>query len=220
MRRRAFITLLGGAAAWPLAVRAQQTNRVRRIGVLMGTTPTQQYETYLAAFLRRLDELGWKEGRNTRTEVRWWIGGPEQMRPVVAELLAFSPDVVMVYSNLALAVLKPMVGQVPVVFTGIGDPVGDGFVRSFAHPGGNMTGFAGYDGPMGGKWLEVLKETVPAFPAYWQSFILRPQSINPSCVRSRIQRRTWMSRSRPQASTTVMKSKAPYRRSQCVIMEE
>jgi putative ABC transport system substrate-binding protein len=162
MNRRKFITLISGvAAAWPLAAHAQQPDRVRRIGVLMGTAPTQQYEIYLAAFLRHLDELGWKEGRNTRTEVRWWTGGPEQMRPVVAELLAFSPDVVMVYSNLALAVLKPMVGKVPVVFTGIGDPVGDGFVRSFAHPGGNMTGFAGYDGPMGGKWLEVLKETVP-----------------------------------------------------------
>ena len=162
MRRRDFITLLGGAAAaWPLAARAQQPDRMRRIGVLMGTTPTKQYETYLAAFLRRLDELGWKKGRDARIEVRWWTGGPQQMRPVVAELLAFSPNVIMVYSNLALAVLKPMAEKVPVVFVGIGDPVGDGFVRSFSRPGGNITGFAGYDGPMGGKWLEVLKETVP-----------------------------------------------------------
>ena len=93
--------------------------------------------------------------------MRWWTGGPEQMRTVVAELLAFSPDVIMVFSNLALAVLKPMAGKVPVVFVGVGDPVGDGFVASLAHPGGNITGFSGYENTMGGKWLEVLKETAP-----------------------------------------------------------
>jgi hypothetical protein len=161
-RRREFITLIGSAAAaWPLAARAQQPEPMRRIAVLMGTAPTKQYETYLAAFLRQLDKFGWKEAHNTHTEVRWWAGGPQQMRPVVAELLAFSPDVMMVYSNLALAVLRPMAGKIPVVFNGIGDPVGDGFVTSLAHPGGNMTGFTGYDGPMGGKWLEVLRETAP-----------------------------------------------------------
>jgi putative ABC transport system substrate-binding protein len=163
MKRRAFITLIGGAAAasWPLAVWAQQGDGMRRIGVLMGAAPTQLGETYLDAFISRLDELGWKKGRNTRTEVRWWRGGPEQMRTAVAELLAFSPDVIMVFSNLALAVLKPMAGKVPVVFVGVGDPVGDGFVASLAHPGGNITGFAGNEAPMGGKWLEVLKETAP-----------------------------------------------------------
>jgi putative ABC transport system substrate-binding protein len=118
-------------------------------------------ETYLDAFVSRLDELGWKKGRNTSTEVRWWTGGPEQMRTAVAELIAFSPDVIMVFSNLALAVLKPMAGKVPIVFVGVGDPVGDGFVASLAHPGGNITGFAGNDAPMGGKWLELLKETAP-----------------------------------------------------------
>jgi putative ABC transport system substrate-binding protein len=128
-------------------VGAQQPDRVRRIGVLMGTAATKQYETDLATFLRRLEELGWKKDHNARTEVRWWTGGPEQMRPVVAELLAFSPDVIMVYSNLALAILKPMAEKVPVVFVGVGDPVGDGFVTSLARPGG--------------KWLEVLKETAP-----------------------------------------------------------
>ena len=162
MQRREFILALGGAAAsWPLAARAQQGERMRRIGVLMGAAPTRLGETYLDAFTGRLDELGWKKGRNARTEVRWWTGGPEQMRTAVAELLAFSPDVIMVFSNLALAVLKPMAGTVPVVFVGVGDPVGDGFVASLAHPGGNITGFAGNESPMGGKWLEVLKETVP-----------------------------------------------------------
>jgi putative ABC transport system substrate-binding protein len=118
-------------------------------------------EIYLAAFSKRLEELGWINDRSARIEVRWWTGGPEQMRPVVADLLASSPDVIMVFSNLALSVLKPMAGKVPVVFVGVGDPVGDGFVASLAHPGANITGFAGTDAPMAGKWLEVLKETAP-----------------------------------------------------------
>jgi putative ABC transport system substrate-binding protein len=134
---------------------------MRRIGVLMGAAPTKLGETYLGAFISRLDELGWKKGRNTSTEVRWWTGGPEHMRTAVTELIAFSPDVIMVFSNLALAVLKPMAGKVPIVFVGVGDPIGDGFVASLAHPGGNITGFAGNDAPMGGKWLELLKETAP-----------------------------------------------------------
>src|SRR5262249_50389967 len=108
-----------------------------------------------------LEQLGWTEGRNARVEVRWWTGGPEQMRPVIAELIAFSPDVIMVFSNLALAVLKPMAGSVPIVFVGGGDPGGSGFVTSLARPGGNITGFSGHDASFGGKWLEVMKETVP-----------------------------------------------------------
>jgi putative ABC transport system substrate-binding protein len=160
MRRRDFITLLGGgAAAWPLAARAQQATR--RIAVLMGSATTELGRTYLAAFLRRLEQLGWADGRNARIETRWWTGTPDEMRPIVAELLAFSPDVIMVFSNLALALLKSMAGNVPIVFVGVGDPIGDGFVAGLARPGGNITGFAGTDGPIGGKWLEVLKETAP-----------------------------------------------------------
>jgi putative ABC transport system substrate-binding protein len=165
MKRRQFIALLGGAAAasasHPLAAHAQQGGEVRRIGILMGAAPSVLGDIYLAAFTKRLEELGWVSGRNARTDVRWWTAGPEQMRPVVAELLASSPDAVMVFSNLALAVLKPMAGKVPVVFVGVGDPVGDGFVASLAHPGANITGFAGTDAPMAGKWLEVLHETAP-----------------------------------------------------------
>jgi putative ABC transport system substrate-binding protein len=161
MRRRAFVMSLGAAAAWPLAAGAQPRTGVRRIGVLMGAAPVGLGTTYLGAFSGRLEELGWMTGRNAHTEVRWWTGGPEHMRPVIQELLAFSPDVIMVFSNLALAVLTPMAGKVPVVFVGVGDPIGDGFVTNLARPGGNITGFAGHDGPIGGKWLEVLKETAP-----------------------------------------------------------
>ena len=161
MRRRTFIALVCGSAAWPMAAPAQQGERVRRIGVLMGSAETELGKTYLATFLQRLEQLGWTQGRNTRVDVRWWTGGEAEMRPVVAELLVFSPDVIMVFSNLALALLKPMARNLPVVFVGVGDPIGDGFVASLAHPGGNTTGFAGTDGPIGGKWLEMLKETAP-----------------------------------------------------------
>jgi putative ABC transport system substrate-binding protein len=161
-RRREFITLLGGAAAaWPLAARAQQPDRMRRIGVLMGAAETTSSRGWLAAFLRRLDELGWRESRNLVTQVQWWNDQPEQMRAWAAELIARSPDVAVTYTNLALAVLKPIAGSVPIVFVGVGDPVGGGFVSSLARPGGNITGFASHEPSMGGKWLEVLKETAP-----------------------------------------------------------
>jgi putative ABC transport system substrate-binding protein len=161
MRRRDFIAALGSAAVVGPRGASAQTGQGRRIGVLMGSASSDLGITYLATFKRRLEQLGWTEGRNARIEVRWWAGGLDDMRPVAAELLAFSPDAVMVFSNLALALLKPMARNVPVVFVGVGDPVGDGFVASLAHPGGNITGFAGTDGPIGGKWLEVLKETAP-----------------------------------------------------------
>ena len=162
MRRREFITLVGSAAAtWPLAARAQQGERIRRITVLMGVAEDALNKGNLAALLTRLDELGWKDGHNLRTDVRWWAGGPEQMQSVVADMLSSSPDVAIAATNTALAVLKPVAGNVPVVFLGVGDPVGSGFVASLAHPGGNITGFATYDGPMGGRWLDVLKQTAP-----------------------------------------------------------
>jgi putative tryptophan/tyrosine transport system substrate-binding protein len=162
VRRREFITLVGSAAAgWPLAARAQQGERIRRITVLMGVAEDALNKANIAALLARLDELGWKDGHNLRTDVRWWAGGPQQMQSVIADMLASSPDVVIAVTNLAVAVLKPVAGNVPVVFLGVGDPVGSGFVTSLAHPGGNITGFATYDGPMGGKWLEVLKQTAP-----------------------------------------------------------
>jgi putative tryptophan/tyrosine transport system substrate-binding protein len=161
MRRREFISLLGGTAAWPLAARAQQREGMRRVGVLMGAAETAWSRGWLAAFLRRLNELGWRESHNLITQVQWWNDQPEQMRVWAAELIARSPDVAVTFTNFALEVLKPIAGSVPIVFIGVGDPVGSGFVASLAYPGGNITGFASHESSLGGKWLEVLKETAP-----------------------------------------------------------
>ena len=162
MQRREFITLLGGAAAaWPVAVRAQLVAGVRRIAVLMGAAETASSRGWIAALLHRLDELGWREGRNMVMQVQWWNDQPEQMRVWAAELIARSPDVAVTFTNFALAILKPIAGNVPIVFSGVGDPVGGGFVASLPRPGGNITGFASHEPSMGGKWLGVLKETAP-----------------------------------------------------------
>jgi len=162
MKRRKFIALLGGAAAaWPATGRAQQREGMRRVGVLMGAAETAWSRGWLAAFLRRLDELGWRESHNLITQVQWWNDQPEQMRVWAAELIARSPHVAVTFTNFALEVLKPIAGSVPIVFIGVGDPVSRGFVASLAYPGGNITGFASHEPSMGGKWLEVLKETAP-----------------------------------------------------------
>jgi putative ABC transport system substrate-binding protein len=161
MRRRQFMVALGLVTVWPSVARAEQVNVTKKIAVLMGSATTELGRSHLATFSRRLAQLGWVQARNAQIGVRWWTGGLNEMRPVVAELLGSSPDVIMVFSNLALALVKPMAGDLPVVFVGVGDPVGDGFVTSLAHPGANITGFAGTDGPIGGKWLEVLKQAAP-----------------------------------------------------------
>ena len=162
MKRRKFIALLGGAAAaWPATGRAQQREGMRRVGVLMGAAETAWSRGWFAAFSRRLDELGWRESYNLITQVQWWNDQPDQMRVWAAELIARSPDVAVTFTNFALGVLKPIAGSVPIVFIGVGDPVGSGFVASLASPGGNITGFASHESSLGGKWLEVLKETAP-----------------------------------------------------------
>ena len=179
MTRRELMALLGGAGAWPLAARAQQAGETRRIAVLMGSATTELGQSYLATFVRRLEQLGWAEGRNARIEVRWWAGGPDDMRPSRRSYSHFPRTWLMVFSNLALALFKPMARNVPMVFVGVGDPMGDGFVASLAHPGGNITGFAGTDGPIGGKWLEVLKETAPHVTRVMMIIIPRHPSIKP-----------------------------------------
>ena len=162
MRRREFFRVLGGAAiAWPLAARAQQGERVRRIAVLQGTAATGQSPAGYAAFLRRLGELGWTDGRNVRIELRWANSDPGLMRSYGMELVNHSPDVFLVQSNPALAVLRPLAGNTPIVFVNVADPVGSGFVASIARPGGNITGFTNFEPSMGGKWLQTLKQIAP-----------------------------------------------------------
>jgi len=196
MRRRDFITLFGGAAAaWPLAARAQQAGGIRRVVVLMGAAETAWSRGWLASFLQRLDELGWREGYNVVTQVP--MGGmisQSRCGPGLPNSLPVRTDVAVTYTNLALAVLKPIAGNVPIVFVGVGDPVGGGFVSSLARPGGNITGFASHEPSMGGKWLEVLKETAPTLPEPWRSCTLKPSRIRPCGNRSKKQRRDWQSR--------------------------
>jgi len=155
------MTLVGTAAAWPLQARGQQTNRMVRIGVLMGSLAMGPTKASLTAFLKRLEELGWREGGNANIEVRWWNGDPKTMRSGAEDLLAFSPDVIMVFTNMALSAVMPILGKVPAIFVAVGDPVGSGFVASLARPGGNVTGFTSFEPSMGGKWLAVLKEAAP-----------------------------------------------------------
>jgi putative ABC transport system substrate-binding protein len=163
MRRREFITLLGGAAAaWPLAARAQQTDRMRRIGMLIGTAENDpELPLRLAAFLQTLERLGWKESLNLRIDYRWGAGDPDRTRAYAKELIRATPDIVVAESTPATAALQQESRTTPIIFVQAGNPVGSGFVASFARPGGNLTGFTNYVPSMGSKWLELLKEIAP-----------------------------------------------------------
>jgi putative tryptophan/tyrosine transport system substrate-binding protein len=164
MRRREFITLLGGAAvAWPLAARAQQPEQMRRIGILMPTTPADaERQTDLGALQQRLTELGWIADRNIRIEYRWGGGDIEQTQAHAVELVRAAPDLIFACFNAQLAPLSRATKQIPIVFVGVSDPIGSGFVASFARPGGNITGFTLYEPSMAGKWLGTLREIAPA----------------------------------------------------------
>jgi len=161
--RRQFITLLGGAAAaWPLAGRAQQPERVRRIGVLMNlASDDAEGQARLAAFHQGLQQLGWTVGRNVQIDYRWGAGNADYIRKFAAELVALAPDVILTTGAVALGPLQQVSRTVPIVFVNVTDPVGGGFVASLGRPGGNATGFTSIEYGMSGKWLELLKEIAP-----------------------------------------------------------
>ena len=163
MKRREFITLAGGAAAaWPLAARAQQAERVRRIGVLITFAESDpEGQARLAAFREGLQKLGWIEGRNLRIDYRWGGGDAGRLRAAAAELIGMTLDVILGGAVTALAALQQATRTVPIVFVGVTDPVGGGFVASLARPGGNATGFTQFEYGISGKWLELLKQVAP-----------------------------------------------------------
>ena len=162
LRRREFITLLGGAAAvWPILARAQQAERMRRIGVLMNTTASPEQQTNFTAFQQALQQLGWTDGRNVRIDIRWAEGDPRKIRKHAGELVALAPDVIVATGNAGMTPLLQATRAIPIVFNNVADPVGGGFVKSMARPGGNATGFIQFEYSLSAKWLETLKEIEP-----------------------------------------------------------
>ena len=176
MKRREFITLLGGAAAvWPLAARAQQPERMRRIGVLMPLAADDlEGRARLTAFMQALQQLGWADGRNVRIDTRWGGLNAGDIRKFAAELVELAPDVILTMSSVTVAALLQATRTVPIVFTIVVDPVGAGYVDSLARPGGNATGFTVYEYSMSGKWLELLKEIAPSVT---RAVVLRDPAI-------------------------------------------
>jgi putative ABC transport system substrate-binding protein len=162
LKRRDFITLLGGMAALPLAVRAQKPERVRRIIMLMGNAENDPNgKAYTDAFRQSLQELGWTEGRNVRIDYRWAAGKPDRANAYAAELATLAPDVVLANGTQVLTALQRATRSIPIVFVVVADPVGAGFVKGLSHPGGDITGFSTFEPEIGGKWLELLKEIKP-----------------------------------------------------------
>jgi len=162
MKRREFITLLGGAAAWPLTVHAQQGERVRRIGVLNPAAADDAvFQARMGAFQQELALLGWSIGRNVRIDVRWATTNAAEIRRQAAELVALAPDVIMAAGDSTVPSLLQATRTVPIVFAVVTDPVGAGYVDSLARPGGNVTGFMNFEFGQSGKWLDLLKEIAP-----------------------------------------------------------
>jgi putative tryptophan/tyrosine transport system substrate-binding protein len=195
MKRREFITLLGGAAAaWPLAARAQQTDRIPRVGVLLGIRENDpEAKTRVKAFQQGLRDLGWFESQNIRIDYRFAASNPDLINKYVAELVTLAPDVIVGNSTPVLAALRQKTSSIPIVFAVLNDPVGQGFISSLARPGANITGFTFIDFPMVGKWLAMLKVVVPNlsramlmfnpatspyYDVFLRSFETMPSSIN------------------------------------------
>jgi putative ABC transport system substrate-binding protein len=191
VNRRDFISLLGGAAAWPRAARAQQGERTRRIAIIMPATADDPvWQARLGAFLQGLALLGWTIGRNAHIDIRWGTPNISELRRQVAEMAALAPDVILAGGASTMGPLMEAVRTVPIVFTLGNDPVGSGYVDSLARPGGNITGFMSYEFSIAGKWLELLKEIAPgvtrvavlrdASQAFATSLFAAMQAVAPS----------------------------------------
>jgi putative tryptophan/tyrosine transport system substrate-binding protein len=180
MRRREFITLIGGAAAsWPLAARAQQSEPMRRIAVLMNRgADDAEGQASVAAFQQALQQLGWNDGGNVRLDIRWSHNDVDLDRKYAAELVALAPDVILAAGTLSVTALQRVTRTLPIVFVGVSDPVGAGVVDSLPRPGGNVTGFMIFEYSMSGKWLELLKQIAPSLT---RAAVLR-DSVNPAGI--------------------------------------
>jgi putative ABC transport system substrate-binding protein len=190
MKRREFSTLLGGAAAWPLAAHGQQREPLRRIGILLTTQENDSAtQGWLAGFQRRLGSFGWADNRNARFERRWAGGNPERIRTNVGEIVSLAPDVILAQNTPMVAALRKQTDSIPIVFVQVSDPVGDGFVETLAHPGGNATGFTNTMSSLGGKWVELLREPAPGLSRVGISST-RPQRLGAA-------RTTWTRCCRP-----------------------
>jgi putative ABC transport system substrate-binding protein len=181
MRRRDFVTLLGGAAAvpslsWPLTAHAQQPERMRRVGMLINLSESDpEAQAVVAAFLKELQRLGWNDGRNVRIDTRWSAGDAERIRGYASELIALAPDVLVAYAASVVRPLQQMTRTVPIVFAGAIDPVAAGLVASLARPGGNATGFVQFEYGISGKWLELLKQIAPGMT---RAAVIRDASVS------------------------------------------
>jgi putative ABC transport system substrate-binding protein len=162
MVRRAFVTLLGGAAIWPLPALAEKSDGVRRVGVIMGFAESDEvWQTYLATFRRALQDLGWTDSRNIRFDYRFTGDSEERMRSMAEEIVGLAPDVILVSTNSAVSAILNATRSIPIVFTWVSDPVGSGFVTNLPHPGGQITGFHNFEPAIGGKWLAYLSQIAP-----------------------------------------------------------
>jgi putative ABC transport system substrate-binding protein len=174
MRRREFISLLGGAAAWPIAARTQPRESMRRVGFLSGFgEDDSEGQTRIAAFRQGMQEQGWIEGRNLQIDYRWAGPDPGRIKAFARELVGIPPSVILALTSPSVAALREVTRTIPIVFVGIGDPVDQGFVASLARPGGNVTGFAGFEFSLGGKGIGFLKELAPGVSR--AAFLFHPE---------------------------------------------
>src|SRR5262245_25662671 len=221
IRRRQFITLLGGAAAWPMWARAQQRERMRRIGILLPAAADDlDFQARVGAFLQELALLGWTIGRNVRIDARWATFNADEIRRHAAELAALAPDVILAFGASTVAALLKVTRSVPIVFPAVVDPVGAGFIDSLARPGGNATGFTSYEYSLAAKWVELLKQIAPNVSRR-QSCATSPHLLAPaSSASSRLRRRRLGWRSARSTCATPARSSAPLRPSRAPLMAD